>query len=86
MVANHEKILIIIKLTFQKKLIFINKKKKSKQCVTFHYCCYLDLNFTDQREARNRCHDISMMAYELENITILNVKCVDYRCVIRNMT
>ena len=52
----------------------------------FHYCCYLDLNFTDQREARNRCHDILMMAYELENITILNVKCVDYRCVIRNMT
>ena len=27
MVANHEKILIIIKLTFQKKLILINKKK-----------------------------------------------------------
>ena len=27
-----------------------------------------------------------MMAYELENIAILNVKCVDYRCVIRNMT
>ena len=27
-----------------------------------------------------------MMAYELENITILNVKGVDYRCVIWNMT
>ena len=26
-----------------------------------------------------------MMAYELENIAILNVKCVDYRCVIWNM-
>ena len=27
-----------------------------------------------------------MMAYELENIAILNVKGVDYRRVIRNMT
>ena len=27
-----------------------------------------------------------MMAYELENIAILNVKDVDYRCVLRNMT
>ena len=29
---------------------------------------------------------ISMMAYELENIAILNVKSVDYRCVLWNMT
>ena len=87
MVANHEKILIIIKLTFQKKLILINpKKKKWKQCMIFHYCYYLDINFTDQREVCDRCRDVSMMAYELENIAILNVKCVDYRCVIRNMT
>ena len=27
-----------------------------------------------------------MMAYELENIAILNVRGVDYRCVILNMT
>ena len=29
---------------------------------------------------------ISMMVYELENIAIVNVKGVDYRCVIWNMT
>ena len=29
---------------------------------------------------------MSMMAYELENIAIMNVKVVDYRCVIWNMT
>ena len=50
----------------------------------FHYCYYLDINFTDQREVCDRCRDVSMMAYELENIAILNVKCVDYRCVIPN--
>ena len=27
-----------------------------------------------------------MMGYELENITILNVKGVDYKCVVWNMT
>ena len=27
-----------------------------------------------------------MMAYKLENIAILNVKGVDYRCVLWNMT
>ena len=26
------------------------------------------------------------MAYELENITILNVKGIDYRCILWNMT
>ena len=30
----------------------------------------------------NKCHDISMMAYKLENIAILNVKAIDYRCVL----
>ena len=33
-------------------------------------------------EVCNGCHDISIMAYELEHITILNVKGVDYRCVV----
>ena len=34
----------------------------------------------------NKCHDILMMAYEFENIAILNVKVVDYRCILCNMT
>ena len=34
----------------------------------------------------NGCHDILMMAYELENTEILNVKDVDYRCVLWNIT
>ena len=31
------------------------------------------------------CHHISMMTYGLENIAIMNVKDVDYRCVLWNM-
>ena len=34
----------------------------------------------------NGFHDILMMAYELKNIAMLNVKGVDYRCVLWNMT
>ena len=30
----------------------------------------------------NGCHAVSMMAYELKNIAILNAKGVDYRCIL----
>ena len=39
-----------------------------------------------ERYVCNKCHDISMMAYELENISIINVKDADYRCALWNMT
>ena len=37
-----------------------------------------------ETEVCNGCHDMSMMAYELESIAIL--KLVDYRWVIQNMS
>ena len=36
--------------------------------------------------ASDGCHDLSMMVYELENIAKLNVKDVDYRCILWNLT
>ena len=57
-----------------------NKSNKSKECMICHYWYFLDLNYTYEPEVCNEFHDISMMAHELENITILNVKGVDYRC------
>ena len=33
-----------------------------------------------------KSHDISLMVYELKNIAILNVKGVDYRCVLWNIS
>ena len=47
---------------------------------------FLDLNYTYESELCNGCHDRSMMAYEIENIAILNVRGVDHRCSIWNMT
>ena len=37
-------------------------------------------------EVCNSCHDMSMMAFELENIAILNIKCVDYRSAVWNIS
>ena len=34
----------------------------------------------------NKCHDISIMAYELENIAIRNIKGIDYISVLWNIT
>ena len=30
----------------------------------------------------NKCYDVLMTTYEVENIAILNVKCVNFRCVL----
>ena len=59
--------------------IDIIKSNKSKECMICHFWCFKDVGY-------KKCHDISMIAYELENIAILNVKGVDYRCVLWNMT
>ena len=52
------------------------------------HCWYFekDIGYKSEPYVCNRCHDISIMAYKLENIAILNVKGVDYRCILWNMT
>ena len=50
----------------------INKSNKWKEWIICHN--FLNLNYTYEPELCKGCHDISMMAYELENITVLNGK------------
>ena len=52
----------------------INKSNKWKEWIICHYWYFLNLNYTYEPEVCNGCHDISMKAYELENITVLNGK------------
>ena len=34
----------------------------------------------------NKCHDLQMVVYDLKSFMILNIKGVDYRCYVSNMS
>ena len=59
-----------------------NKTSASKKCITCLYCYFEDVGFKFQPHVYNKCHDVLMTAYELKNIAILNVKGVDFRCIL----
>ena len=40
----------------------------------FYYWYFKDIGYKFEPYVCNRCHNVSMMAYEFENIAILNVK------------
>ena len=48
-----------------------NKTNGSKECMIFNYWYLLDRGYKYEPEVR---HGISMMAFEFENIAILNLK------------
>ena len=56
-----------------------NKAGASKKCMIYHYWYFKNIGY---KFGPHVCHDILMMAYELKNIAILNVKGIDYRCVL----
>ena len=62
--------------------IDINKSNKSKECMICHYWYFKDIGYKFEPYVCKRCLVMSMIAYELESIAILNVKVVDYRCVL----
>ena len=47
-----------------------------------HYWYFKDLRCKFQPYLCNVCHAVSMMAYELRNMAILNAKGVDYTCIL----
>ena len=62
--------------------IAINKTNKPKECMLCHYWYFNDISYKFQPYFCNGCHTMSVMAYELKNIIILNGKGVDYRCIL----
>ena len=44
--------------------------------------CFKDVGFKFEPHICNKCHDVLMTAYELKNIAILNVKGVDFKCIL----
>ena len=59
-----------------------NKTNASKKCMLCHYWYFKDVEFKFERHVCNKCYDVLMTAYELKNIAILNVKGVDFRCIL----
>ena len=62
--------------------IDINKTIELKECMLCHYWYFKDVGYKFQPYVCNICHAVSMKAYELKNIAILNAKGVDYRCIL----
>ena len=63
-----------------------NKTSASKECMRCHYWYFKDAGFKFEPHVCNKCHDVLMNAYELKNIAILNVKGVDYICILWGMS
>ena len=62
--------------------IDVNKISASKEYKLCHYCYFKDVGFKFEPHVCNKCHDVLMTAYDLKNIAILNVKRVDFRCIL----
>ena len=63
-----------------------NKSNKAKECMIYHYWCFKDIGYKYEPHVCNGCHDLSMMVYDLNDFMILNLKGVDYRCFVFNMS
>ena len=59
-----------------------DKTSASKECMLCHYWYFKDIGYKFESNVCNKYHDVLMTAYKLKNIAILNVKGVDYRCIL----
>ena len=59
-----------------------NKTSASKECMLCQYSYFKDVGFKFELHNCNKCHYVLMTAYELKDIAILNVKGVDFRCIL----
>ena len=48
----------------------------------YHYWYFKNGGFKFEPHVCNKCHNVLMTAYELKNIGILNVKDVDFGCIL----
>ena len=47
-----------------------------------HNWYFKNVGFTFEPHISNKCQNVLITAYELKNIAILNVKGVDFRCIL----
>ena len=51
-----------------------------------HYWYFKDIGCNYEPHVCNKCRDLLMAVYDLKNFMILNIKGVDYRCYVLNMS
>ena len=66
--------------------IDINKLVKSKECMICHYWYFKDIGYKYDPYVCNECHDLLMIVYDLNDFMISNIKVLDYRCYVFNMS
>ena len=66
--------------------IDINKSDKSKEYMICHYWNFKDIGYKYEPHVCNKCHDLLLVVYDLKNFMILNIKGVDYRRFVFNMS
>ena len=66
--------------------IDLNESGKSKEYIICHYWYFKDIGYKYKPHVCNGCHDLLMMVYNLNNFMILNIKGIDYRCYVFNMS
>ena len=59
-----------------------NKRSASIKYMLCHYWYFKDAGFKLEPHVCKKCHDILITAYELKNIAKLNIKGVDFRCIL----
>ena len=59
-----------------------NKTSTSKEWMLCYHCFFKDVGFKFELLVFNKCHDVLMTIYEFKNTAKLNVKGVDFRCIL----
>ena len=62
--------------------IDVKKTSASKECELCHYWYIEDVGFKFEPHVYNKCDDGLMTVNDLKNIAKLNVKGVDFRCIL----
>ena len=51
-----------------------------------HYWCFNKIGYKFEPYVCNGCHDLSGIVYDLDDLMILYIKGVDYRCFVFNIS
>ena len=57
----------------------------SKECIVCQYW-FFNHGLTFKNSVCNGCHDLMMLCLNISDIAIVTVKCVDYCCIIHNIS